>query len=169
VVTPFRSRRRAALPLLALLPALLLLVALPAAGGRGRGAFTLTTLAGRTLRVGEEPRVALLVFGARWCHPCEELVPGLRRLAATHGRRGLEIVLVGLAAREDETSFSRWARETGFEGPLVFDGDRHLERRFEVREVPALVAVGPGGRVLWRGEDPPAPGTVAGWLAAARP
>lgn len=168
-MTASRSRRLAVRPLHALLPAILLLAALAVAGGRGGGAFTLETLAGRTLRVGEKPRVALLVFGARWCRPCEELVPALRRLAAAHGRRGLEVVMVGLAAREDETTFSRWARETGFEGPLVFDGGRQLERRFEVREVPTLVAVGDGGRVLWRGEDPPAPETVAGWLAAARP
>jgi len=169
VVTRFRSRRLAAHPLRVLLPAVLFLAALAVAGGRGGDAFTLTTLAGRTLRVGEEPRVVLLVFGARWCRPCEELVPGLRRLAASHGRRGFEVVLVGLASREDEDAFSRWARENGFEGPLVFDGERRLERRFEVREVPALVAVGPAGRVLWRGEDTPPPDRVADWLAGARP
>jgi len=166
-VTRFRLRA----PRGALLPGILCLLVLaagPPVPGQGRrGPFSLTTLAGRTLEIGREPRVALLVFGARWCHPCEKLVPGLRRLAASQGRRGLEVVLVGLAAREDEQAFSRWARETGFEGALVFDGGHRLERRFRVREVPCLVAVGPGGRVLWRGEELPGPETAAGWLAAA--
>ena len=137
----------------------------PAAAKRP-GPVVVRTLAGRTLRVGEEPRVALLVFGARWCRPCEELVPGLRRLRAVPRTRRLTVILVGLPVREDADGFSRWARDAGFEGPLAFDRERRLLRLLGVREVPALVAVGPGGRILWRGDRVPELAEVESWLAA---
>ena len=76
------------------------------------------------------------------------------------------MILVGLPVREDADGFSRWARDAGFEGPLVFDEGRELVRRLGVREVPALVAVGPGGRTLWRGDAVPDAAEVESWLAS---
>jgi peroxiredoxin len=114
-------------------------------------------------------QVQELTFVARWCPPCERELAAARRRAGQFRRQGYQVIIVGVAARQTEAEFVRWARDAGFDGALVYDADGSLERAFRAASLPWHVVVDAQGRVAHAGDAAPAAERIGGWVGGRRP
>lgn len=103
--------------------------------------------------------VTILEFTAHWCVPCKESYPGLKRLLAKYGPRGLRVVLAtelyGYFGTErpltPDEEFARdrdyWAHE-GLAVPIaVADPDSPNDKAYEVGGIPQIHVLDRHGRI----------------------
>ena len=108
--------------------------------------FTLKTLAGPQLRLGEQRgHVVLVNFWASWCGPCRQEMPQLNRLHDTY--RGAGLVLLGVNVDDDPQRAADIARRQGIRFPVLLDSDKAVVRRWDLGSMPATVLIDRDGRV----------------------
>jgi peroxiredoxin len=108
--------------------------------------FTLKTLAGPPLRLGEQRgHVVLVNFWASWCGPCRQEMPQLNRLHDTY--RGAGLVLLGVNVDDDPQRAADIARRQGIRFPVLLDSDKAVVRRWDLGSMPATVLIDRDGRV----------------------
>lgn len=103
--------------------------------------------------------VTILEFTAHWCVPCKESYPGLKRLLAKYGPRGLRVVLAtelyGYFGTErpltPDEEFARdrdyWAHE-GLTVPIaVADPNSPNDKAYEVGGIPQIHVLDRHGRI----------------------
>lgn len=135
--------------------------------GRGESSaatVTVSTVEGKPIDLNPAAGVVHLLFAARWCQPCEAEIQAARRLAGSFHREGYQLVLVGIARRQTRQEFLEWARQIGFDGPLVYDEGGQLERAFGAELVPWHTLIGRGKTVLASGDDLPDKESIQRWL-----
>lgn len=77
----------------------------------------LPDLTGYSRRLSEwRGKVVLVNFWASWCGPCREEIPLLKRMQATWGKRGLQVI--GIAV-DDEENVSAYHRAVKFNYPVL--------------------------------------------------
>lgn len=106
-----------------------------------------------------------LIFVARWCGPCERQTVQARRRQAEFQRQGYRVVVVGVDQRQSADDVKSWTGQIGWEGAVVFDGGKPLEKGFGVKLLPWHVVIGPGGKLLHSSETAPESTAIRGWLA----
>jgi peroxiredoxin len=108
--------------------------------------FTLPTLAGKPLRLGEQRgHVVLVNFWASWCGPCKLEMPQLNRLHDSYRPSGL--VLLGINVDDDPKRAAEAATRMGIKFPVLLDSDKAVVRRWDLGSMPATVLVDRDGRV----------------------
>lgn len=108
--------------------------------------FTLPTLQGRPLRLGEQRgHVVLVNFWASWCGPCRLELPQLNRLHERYAGAGL--VLLGINVDEDPARAAQAAQRLGIRFPVLLDRDKAVVRRYDLGSMPATVLLDRDGRV----------------------
>lgn len=108
--------------------------------------FTLKTLAGPPLRLGEQRgHVVLVNFWASWCGPCRQEMPQLNRLHDTY--RGAGLVLLGVNVDDDPQRAADIAQRQGIRFPVLLDSDKAVVRRWDLGSMPATVLIDRDGRV----------------------
>lgn len=151
---------------------LVLLFALAPAAGGNLGPVSavlplekLETLAGPAVHFRREAGATLLVFGARWCPPCETVLAQVRRQAAEFRPRGLQTLVVGVKARQSRAQFQAWLNGLGYQGAAAFDDTGQVQEKLKVDELPWFIVVGADGRILHSARQAPAADSLAGWLS----
>jgi thiol-disulfide isomerase/thioredoxin len=114
--------------------------AVPIASIRGDAAELRQIAAGRPLVVD---------FYATWCEPCREGFPRLARLARAHP----EIAVVGVDIGEEVKLAAAFAARQGLDYPIFVDAELKLADACGVSRLPAVLAVDPDGRIVYRGDD----------------
>jgi peroxiredoxin len=110
--------------------------------------FTLRTLEGQNLRLGEQRgRVVLVNFWATWCGPCRQEMPHLNRLYEKY--RGSGFVLLGVNVDEDTRSAVGVASKLGVKFPVLPDNDKTVSRLYDLRAMPSTVLIDRDGRVRY--------------------
>jgi peroxiredoxin len=108
--------------------------------------FTLRTLGGAPLRLGEQRgRVVLVNFWASWCGPCRQEMPQLNRLHDAYRSAGL--VLLGVNVDDDPQRAAEVAQRQGIRFPVLLDSDKAVVRRWDLGSMPATVLIDRDGRV----------------------
>jgi peroxiredoxin len=107
--------------------------------------FTLRTLGGAPLRLGEQRgQVVLVNFWASWCGPCRQEMPQLNRLHDTYRSAGL--VLLGVNVDDDPQKAADMARRQGLRFPVLLDSNKAVVRRYDLGSMPATVLIDRDGR-----------------------
>jgi len=113
----FRWLRAACAPLLALVT--LLAAATPLAPSAPAPDFTLRTLDGQKLRLGEQRgRVVLVNFWATWCGPCRQEMPHLNKLYEKYKAKGV-IVLGVMTDNPGESDLLNFQSDYEMSYPVV--------------------------------------------------
>ncbi|MGE5386551.1 MAG: TlpA family protein disulfide reductase [Betaproteobacteria bacterium] len=86
-------------------------------------ATTLTDAEGRIVALERYRGKPLIVnFWARWCPPCREEIPELKRIQALQGEQGLEVVGIGI--EEDHDGVLRFINANAMNYPVLLTGDQ---------------------------------------------
>ncbi len=145
-----------------------LLASVPAFGESGEYDFSLYTLEDTLYeleerRSEEETRLVAVDFFATYCKPCKTAVPEWKKLHRSYADEGLEIVIVGLAARDDREA-ARQSLVEFFDGrevpfPVVFDKYSRVGEQYGVVEegsanIPQAFLLDSRGELVASGEGP---------------
>jgi peroxiredoxin len=108
--------------------------------------FTLRTLDGKNLRLGEQRgRVVLVNFWATWCGPCRQEMPHLNKLYDKYRSSGF--MLLGVNVDEDTRNAVAVADKLGVRFPVLPDADKRVSQKYDLRAMPSTVLIDRDGRV----------------------
>ncbi len=108
--------------------------------------FTLTDTAGNQVSLRDfAGRKLLLTFTQSGCHPCQAVMPDLKRLQK-NGE--LQVVVVN---NGDLASTRQWARESGVSFPVLVQERYELSKRYEAYATPFAFVIDKRGVVASRG------------------
>jgi peroxiredoxin len=110
--------------------------------------FTLRTLEGQNLRLGEQRgRVVLVNFWATWCGPCRQEMPHLNKLYEKYKSSGF--VLLGVNVDDDPRQAAGVAGKLGVTFPVLADADKRVSRQYDLSAMPSTVLIDRDGRVRY--------------------
>jgi peroxiredoxin len=145
-IARFRRWRAAFASLLAAATALA--AAAPLAPTATAPDFTLRTLDGQKLRLGEQRgRVVLVNFWATWCGPCRQEMPHLNKLYEKYKSSGF--VLLGVNVDDDASQAAGVANRLGVTFPVLPDSDKRVSRQYDLSAMPSTVLIDRDGRVRY--------------------
>ena len=108
--------------------------------------FTLRTLEGKNLRLGEQRgRVVLVNFWATWCGPCRQEMPHLNKLYDKYRASGF--MLLGVNVDEDTRNAAAVADKLGVRFPVLPDADKRVSKQYDLSAMPSTVLIDRDGRV----------------------
>jgi peroxiredoxin len=108
--------------------------------------FTLRTLDGKNLRLGEQRgRVVMVNFWATWCGPCRLEMPHLNRLYDKYRASGF--VLLGVNVDEDTRNAAAVANKLGIKFPVLPDTDKRVSKQYDLSAMPSTVLIDRDGKV----------------------
>ena len=108
--------------------------------------FTLRTLDGQKLRLGEQRgRVVLVNFWATWCGPCRQEMPHLNKLYEKYKASGF--VLLGVNVDDDSAQAVGVATKLGVTFPVLPDADKRVSRQYDLSAMPSTVLIDRDGKV----------------------
>jgi len=146
IVNASRPARRVAV--LGLAAASLCAVAMPLSPTSLAPDFTLRTLEGRNLRLGEQRgRVVLVNFWATWCGPCRQEMPHLNKLYEKYKASGF--MLLGVNVDDDTQQAVGVASKLGVTFPVLPDIDKRVSRQYDLSAMPSTVLIDRDGRVRY--------------------
>lgn len=110
--------------------------------------FTLRTLDGQNMRLGEQRgRVVLVNFWATWCGPCRQEMPHLNKLYEKYKSSGF--VLLGVNIDDDTRQVAGVAGKLGITFPVLPDADKRVSRQYDLSAMPSTVLIDRDGRVRY--------------------
>jgi peroxiredoxin len=110
--------------------------------------FTLRTLEGKNLRLGEQRgQVVLVNFWATWCGPCRQEMPHLNKLYEKYKSSGF--VLLGVNVDDDTRQAAGVANKLGVKFPVLPDADKRVSKQYDLSAMPSTVLIDRDGRVRY--------------------
>jgi peroxiredoxin len=110
--------------------------------------FTLRTLDGQNMRLGEQRgRVVLVNFWATWCGPCRQEMPHLNKLYDKYKSSGF--VLLGVNVDDDVQQAAGVASKLGVKFPVLPDSDKRVSRQYDLSAMPSTVLIDRDGKVRY--------------------
>jgi|SRR5208283_130344 len=108
--------------------------------------FTLKDMSGSAWQLSaHRGDVVLVNFWASWCSPCRAETPGLIRIAANYGRKG--VAIAGISMDEGGAApVRRFLRDFGVNYPVMMPDSRLLLAR-EVENLPTTFLIDRQGRI----------------------
>lgn len=108
--------------------------------------FTLRSVDGPNLRLGEQRgQVVLVNFWATWCGPCREEMPQLNRLYDKY--KGAGLVMLGVNVDEDPAKAAAVAAKLGVRFPVLLDSTKQVSGRYDLTAMPSTVLIDRDGKV----------------------
>ncbi|KAF7018488.1 hypothetical protein CFC21_031772 [Triticum aestivum] len=94
-------------------------------------------------------KTVLLYFSAKWCGPCRAFLPTLVDVYNKIKEKNSDFEIVFISSDRDQSSFDDF-----FSGmpwlaiPLEDERKAYLKKKFKIRGIPSLVAIGPDGKTV---------------------
>src|SRR5262245_15954130 len=146
--TRFISRSARRLTALCLSAVVACAAAAPLAPSTAAPDFTLRSLQGQNLRLGEQRgRVVLVNFWATWCGPCRQEMPHLNKLYEKYKASGF--VLLGVNVDDDSAQAAGVATKLGLTFPVLPDADKRVSRQYDLTAMPSTVLIDRDGKVRY--------------------
>ena len=132
----------------------------PASGlkaGQPAPPFSIKTLDGKPLRLADfRGKYVLLDFWATWCGPCVRQTPALKRLFDRFGGDD-GFVIIGLSLDKNVEEPRKYVDKNRLGWVHGFLGDwakTDIPTRYGVSGIPALILIGPDGKIIGSHLDP---------------
>ena len=109
-------------------------------------------------------KVVVVKFFAEYCQPCRVTLPEAQALSEKND----DVVFVGIAEDEYESTAQKLVATYGLTFPIVHDRGQILAGRFRVSEMPVTFVVDATGVIRWVGGPGQAKGDLAQAIAAVR-
>ncbi|KAK3416837.1 hypothetical protein EUGRSUZ_H02592 [Eucalyptus grandis] len=94
-------------------------------------------------------KTVLLYFSAHWCPPCRAFLPVLTEAYEKIKAAGNALEVIFISSDKDQTAFDNYfAQMPWLALPFGDERKKSLSRKFKVRGIPMLVAIGPTGRTV---------------------
>ncbi|KAL7171503.1 hypothetical protein ACSBR2_036208 [Camellia fascicularis] len=94
-------------------------------------------------------KTILLYFSAQWCPPCRAFLPKLIAIYDEIKAKDNAFEIIFISSDRDQPSFDDFFSSMPWLAlPLGDERKAFLQRRFKIRGIPAVVAIGPSGRTL---------------------
>lgn len=119
----------------------------PWPAGRAAPPLDVTDLQGRRWAVPGAGKAIALNFWASWCEPCRSEMPTLQQLADFYSDR---LAVIALNFKERAATAQRFAKQGGFDLPIVLDPDGDMAKRWDVKVFPTTILLDTAGRPRWR-------------------
>jgi peroxiredoxin len=99
--------------------------------------FTLQTLDGEMVTLSElQGRPVLVNMWASWCTPCKYEMPTIQKMYEEFRDRGLVVLAVNLASKDNLSSVTSFVEEYGLTFPILLDLDGKVEEAYLLRGLP---------------------------------
>ncbi len=109
--------------------------------------FALRDLKGNAFRLSDHRSgPVLLVFSTTWCKYCRDEIPHIKKLHASYGKTGLEVINVFI--QEPAGKVAAYAEKHELPYRVFVDQDGQVAERYDVRGVPTIVLIDREGRVI---------------------
>ena len=120
------------------------------ANARPAPAFTVKTLDGRPLRLGDlKSKPVIVDFWATWCGPCRASMPHLSSMQTRYGKQGLTVI--GLSVDENgPQGVKRFAQQLGVKFTLAMANDEVLDAYGPIRSIPTTFFIARNGDIVRR-------------------
>ncbi|XP_030545103.1 probable nucleoredoxin 1 [Rhodamnia argentea] len=94
-------------------------------------------------------KTVLLYFSAHWCPPCRAFLPVLMEAYEKIKANDNAFEVIFISSDNDQTAFDDYFAEMPWLAlPFGDERKKSLDRKFQVNEIPALIAIGSTGRTL---------------------
>jgi thiol-disulfide isomerase/thioredoxin len=89
-------------------------------------------------------RVVLLDFWATWCEPCRQSFPSYQALLERYGD---QVAVIGVSEDDDHIGIDGFGAETGVRFPLVWDDEKSVAQRYQIKGMPTLFIIDKNGLI----------------------
>lgn len=108
--------------------------------------FVLRSLDNGNIRISEyRSQVVVLSFRSDWCGKCDQLLPVLNDLQASHGKEELQVLAIDVDGdREDAREL---LEEHSLSFPLLLDEHQQVSRNYDLNRLPVTLLIDREGAV----------------------
>lgn len=110
--------------------------------------FSVTTINGRKVEIGNGGLPTVLIFFATWCPHCERALPQLDKILDASIRRNVSVLAVG--REHSESELHEWRQSTGISLEVVADPTKEIYLRFAEKIIPRLYLLDGSGNVIYQ-------------------
>lgn len=115
--------------------------------GQNLAPFSLDSLTGSKVTVGQSGKITVINFWATWCPPCQEEMPDLE-IFARRNQQKIDFYAVNL--HESEEKIKNFMNENKYTMPVLLDKDGAIAKKFQVTAIPTTVIVNKHGMIKYR-------------------
>jgi thiol-disulfide isomerase/thioredoxin len=94
-------------------------------------------------------QLTLFDFWATWCKPCRKAIPELNTIYDAYKNKGVQIVGVNCDGPRSQAKVAPAVRSLQIQYPVLLDINADLMNELNLVNLPTLIAVDPGGKVVY--------------------
>jgi len=115
--------------------------------GQTLAPFSLESLDGSQVTVGQPGKITVINFWATWCPPCQEEMPELQ-IFAQQNQEKVNFYAVNL--QESKGKISEFMNKNKYTMTVLLDNDGSVGKKFQVTAIPTTIIVNKHGMVKFR-------------------
>jgi peroxiredoxin len=111
--------------------------------------FTLQTLAGETVRLGDlEGQPVILNLWASWCPPCRSEMPAIQAVYEDYQAEGLQVLALNTTYQDSLRDVQGFVDQLGLTFPILIDPDGAASRPYELNSLPSTYFIRADGMIM---------------------
>jgi peroxiredoxin len=130
---------------------MLALLAVSAAAADRAPDFELPSLGGEMVKLSEisAQKAVLISFWATWCVPCPEEMKHVQRFYDQYKDAGFDVLAISIDGTKTVSKVKSFVQGRRFSFPVLLDTNNDVKRRYQIKAVPTVYLLRPGGEVVY--------------------